>query len=135
MRQDYAARARVFVGTRFRAQGRSARTGLDCAGLVIATFGIVDAEIRRNYRLRGDHRKELETNLSRYFRSIDPSQLRSGDVLMMDVASDQQHLAVWTIDGFVHADACLGLVVETPGLPKWTIVGAFRRRTRALREA
>ena len=47
MRTDFAERARALVGTRFRPQGRS-ELGLDCIGLVVATFGLDPEEIRRD---------------------------------------------------------------------------------------
>lgn len=125
---DFAERARALVGTCFRPQGRSVQTGLDCIGLVIQTFGICPESVRRDYRLRGDHRAELEQQLSRHFRRTPASSCRPGDVLLLDVAHDQQHLAVRTTLGFVHADARIGRVVETPGQPGWPIVCVYRMR-------
>lgn len=131
MTHDHAERARALVGVGFRPQGRSAQAGLDCVGLVLATFEIADAAIRRNYRLRGDYRAEIETSLSEHFRRVRPSKQRPGDVLLLSVASDQLHLAVRTDSGFVHADAKVGRAVETPGVPKWRIAGVYRKRSRA----
>jgi len=131
MLPDYSLRARRLVGTRFRPQGRTVQTGVDCVGLVLATFEIADSAIRRNYRLRGNHRSEIVAHLSNHFRRVRSSELRSGDVFLLSVASDQFHLAVRTDSGFVHADAKVGRVVETPGHPKWPIAGAYRRRARA----
>ena len=51
MPRDYAERARALVGTRFRAQGRGVG-GLDCVGVVLATFGLPLHLVRRDYRLR-----------------------------------------------------------------------------------
>jgi hypothetical protein len=127
---DYSKRAKALVGTRFRPQGRSAASGLDCVGLVLAAFDISPKIARRNYRLRGDHRLEIEAGLSRRFRRITPSKRRTGDVLLLAVTADQFHLAIVTDAGFVHADAALRQVVETPGDPKWPILGAYRRRVR-----
>lgn len=123
---DYAALARALVGTRFRPQGHNIATGLDCLGLVAETFQIVG--IRRNYRLRGDHRREIESGLLSWFRKVAKSRCLPGDVLLMRVADDQLHLAVRSGDGFVHADARLGRVVETPGDPLWQVLGAYRRK-------
>jgi hypothetical protein len=41
------------------------------------------------------------------------------------------HLGIMTDRGFVHADARLGKVVETPGLPIWPTIAVFSRRVRA----
>ena len=130
MKNDYAGRARALVGTRFRPQGRVPELGLDCAGLVLCAFRLPGDLVRRDYRLRGDHRAEMTRELVRVFRQIRPSRQRSGDLLLMQVAEDQIHLGILTETGFVHADARLGHVVETPGLPVWPIIAVFRRRAR-----
>lgn len=130
MSQSYADGARALVGTRFRPQGRS-DAGLDCLGLVIAAFDFPTDAARRDYRLRGAHRREIEQGLGRYFRRIQKGQGRAGDVLLMSVASDQLHLGIQTPTGFVHADARIGRVVETPGRPPWPIIGIYRRRRAA----
>lgn len=124
---DHAARARALVGTRFRPQGRSAE-GLDCIGVVLATFGIAADEVRRDYRLRGEWRAEIDAGLRRDFRAVPARQLRAGDVMLMKVAGDQLHLGVRTELGFVHAHAGIGRVVETPGRPEWQVLGVYRKR-------
>ena len=129
---DYGARARAFVGTRFRPQGRSKETGVDCVGLILCVFRIAPDLVSRDYRLRGDHQVQIEHGLDQWFRRLLHGNFRRGDVLLMAVAADQLHLGVSTDAGFVHADAGLGRVVETPGRPKWPVVGAYRKRTRKL---
>jgi hypothetical protein len=129
MRTDYAERARARVGTRFRPQGRDER-GLDCVGLVIATYGIPIGSVRRDYRLKGDHRAEAEQVLAQFFRRLRKREARPGDALLMEVVSDQLHLAVLTACGVVHAHAGLMRVVETPGEPEWPVIGIYRKRTR-----
>lgn len=124
---DYAARARALVGTRFRPQGRS-EDGLDCVGVVLATFGIQAHQVRRDYRLRGNDVQELRDQLERHFRRVPKTQLRAGDVMLVSPGGQQLHLAVRTSDGFVHADAGIGLVVETPGEPHWPLIGVYRKR-------
>ena len=131
MKTDYAERARALVGTRFRPQGRVPELGLDCAGLVLCAFKLPGDLVRRDYRLRGDHHEEMMRELARVFRPVAPSRPRSGDLLLMRVADDQLHLGIVTELGFVHADARLGKVVETPGPPTWPVIGVFRRRVRA----
>ena len=130
MAAGWEERARALAGTRFRAQGRDAATGLDCAGLIIATFGLRANDYRHDYRLRGEHRAELVAAMARDFWRVPRTQSRAGDVLMLGVARDLLHLAVKTSAGFVHADAGLGKVVETPGSPKWKVLAAYRRRAR-----
>lgn len=124
---DYAERARALVGTRFRPQGRGSH-GLDCVGVVLATFGLSPASARQDYRLRGDHETEAKQSLNRAFRLVAGNQPAAGDVMLMRVATDQVHLAVRTQGGFVHAHAGIGRVVETPGTPSWPLLGVYRFR-------
>ncbi len=125
MQIEFARRARALVGTPFRPQGRGEQ-GLDCVGLVLAPFAISGDEVRRDYRLRGNYLSELERGLERYFRKVRAAL--PGDVLLMLLADDQLHLGVRTADGFVHAHAGLGRVVETPGEPPWPVEATYRKR-------
>ena len=129
MKIDYGARARALVGVPFRPQGRS-EGGLDCVGVVIETFGVESKTVRRNYRLRGDHLAELTASLDCEFRQVPKTQLRCGDVMLLDTGSDQLHLAISTEQGFVHAHAGIRRVVETPGTPDWPLLRVYRKRTR-----
>ena len=124
-----ADRATALVGTPFRAQGRGP-AGLDCVGLVLAACDLPQGMARDDYRLRGDHRGEIIGALAARFRKVSQARRRAGDLLLMAVADDQLHLGVLTARGFVHADARLGQVVETPGTPRWPVVAIYRRRTR-----
>jgi len=128
MAMEHAARARALIGTRFRPQGRDPETGVDCVGLVICTFALLPGEVRRDYRLRGDHREEVMAGLSKRFRRIAVATARPGDVLVLRVSAGQLHLGVTTIAGFVHADACRRKVVEMPGPPPWPVIAAYRKR-------
>ena len=127
MNEDYAARARALVGVRFRPQGRGDE-GLDCLGLILATYQL--SGVRRDYRLRGDHLNEVRLGIARHFRKIERKAVRAGDALLLRPAVDQLHFAVRTERGFVHSDAGIGRVVETPGWPRWPLIEAFRKRVR-----
>ena len=127
---DDAARARALVGVPFRAQGRDPARGLDCVGLALAACLLPGRLVRCDYRLRGDHRGELTRELLRHFRRVSRRQRRVGDLILMTVAENQMHLGLLTDRGFVHADARLRRVVETPGGPEWPVIGTYRRRTR-----
>jgi hypothetical protein len=135
MRKDYAARAEALVGTPFRPQGRCPEHGLDCVGLVMLVFGIPEKAVRRNYSLRGDYLREIVATSRTFFRPVSCAARRPGDVMLLRIASDQLHLAVQTAQGFVHADARLRRVVQTPGAPRWATEGLFRRRTRIALES
>lgn len=128
MADMYADRARALVGTRFRPQGRAPEHGLDCVGLLLCAFDLPRDLVRSDYRLRGSYRAEIEQELRQYFRRIPKKWRRAGDVMLLGVAQDQLHLAIECGAGFVHADARLGRVVETPGVPTWPILGVYRRR-------
>ena len=130
MKIDYAARARALVGKRFRPQGRG-DDGLDCVGVILATFDVPAALVRQNYPLRGNHLKELRDALDGHFRRISKPQLRAGDVMLLDAGAQQFHLAVRTDRGFVHAHASIRRVVETPGEPQWPLLGVYRKRRRS----
>jgi hypothetical protein len=118
------------VGASFRPQGRDPGHGLDCVGLCLAAYQIPVDQVRRDYRIRGDHRREVMTSLLAWFRRIGRSQSQAGDLLVLAVADDQLHLAVRADDGFVHADAGLRRVVHTPGEPQWPLIGVYRRRAK-----
>lgn len=126
-------RARSLVGAAFRPQGRDPATGLDCVGLVLASYAIDGAEVRRDYRLRGDHIAELQRRIERFFRRLDGKE-EAGDLLLCRIADDQLHLAISCGDSFIHADASLRKIVETPGAPLWPVETIYRRRRRASRK-
>lgn len=123
---DIVERARSLVEVRFQPQGRDPATGLDCVGVVLWTFGIPPERVRRDYRLRGTHGAEIGPVLSRWFTRIDPMQSCAGDVMLFAVRETQAHLAINCAGTFIHADASLRRVVETPMPPAWPIAGAFR---------
>jgi len=127
MKMDFAARAQALVGMRFRAQARG-EGGLDCVGVVLATFRIPHDAAPSDYPLRGDHLREVRNRLEAHFRRVPTSQAREGDVMLFELARDQVHLAVRTNRGFVHGHAGLRRVVETPGAPEWPLAGVYRKR-------
>lgn len=122
--REIVKRARSLIGCRFRPQGRDPTLGLDCVGLVTHVFAIPTDLVRRDYRLRGRHRQELESELARFLSPV--ANARPGDVLLCEVAARQMHLAIHCGGSFIHADAGLRLIVETPGKPRWPVVAAFR---------
>ena len=123
-------RARAMVGVPFRPQGRDPAIGIDCIGLVLCVFEIPEDEVRRDYRLADDGRSELDRELRRFFRRLSAARRAPGDVVMCDVSRGQCHLAIDCGRSFVHADARLRRVVETPGSPPWRLAGAYRRKTK-----
>lgn len=92
----------------------------------MAVYRIPAGEVRDDYRLRGNHRAEIEAEILARFRRM--KQAKPGDLLLMIPAADQLHLGIITRHGFIHADARLRRVVETPGLPSWAVAGTYRLR-------
>jgi lipoprotein Spr len=117
------ARARALIGVRFRPQGRSPETGLDCIGLVAVALGT--GLVPGDYALRGTKRDRLEDGLQAFgLRRVEPG--RAGDVLIMDAGPAQLHLGISTGAGLVHADAGLRRVVERSGDPPWPVLSCWR---------
>lgn len=126
---EIVERARSLIGVPFRPQGRDPATGLDCVGLVLRTFAIPVEDVRRDYRLRGVHRTEIEAALSRWFAQIRTDDARPGDLLLFTIGAEQIHLGVSCGATFVHSDASLRQVVERPlGDCSWARA-AFRKRS------
>jgi hypothetical protein len=127
----HAARAIALAGTAFRPQGRNPGQGLDCIGLCLIVYDLPQGLARDDYRLRGDHRDEFEAAILTRFRKLRRARPRPGDLLLMLPAADQLHLGILTERGFVHADARLRRVVETPGRPRLPVAAIYRLRARA----
>ncbi len=106
----------ALVGVPFRLQGRSAETGLDCIGLVLAAFagaGVRLASID-SYALRG-------FPLERALALMDASGLartgvpvQSGDVGLFLLPARQLHLALLAPGEIIHADAGQRRVCAAP---------------------
>lgn len=124
-----AARAQALVGTRFRPQGRRPEHGLDCVGLAGLAAGLSTAELPTGYRLRSEAGTMLEAVDRRgEIARIEAVEAGSGDILLVQAGPGQHHLVVLVENGFVHADAGLGRVVERPGAVIWPVLAAWRIR-------
>ncbi len=119
--------ARSLIGVPFRPQGRDPCTGLDCVGVVANVHGVPADEIPRNYRLRGSHSELAQRILRTHFREVTSPSAKAGDILLLQVAAEQVHLAVHCGASFIHADAGLRRIVEVPGEPPWPLLGVYRR--------
>ena len=115
--------ARALVGAPFRLHGRDPATGLDCVGVAALVVGVAD--VPRGYSVRtadGDGVAALidRAGLTRVERAV-----RAGDLVLVKSGPAQCHLVVMTDAGFVHADAGIGRVVETPGRLPWPILAIW----------
>ena len=121
---EIVAAARACGGARFRAHGRDPAYGLDCVGVAAVAFG---REVPGHYALRGGHPDMIARVIQHAgLRAVDTKAAGAGDLLLIDAGAGQLHLAVLTGRGFVHADAGLRRVVEAPGGPVGTLLGAWR---------
>jgi len=119
------ARARALIGVRFRPQGRSRESGLDCIGLAAAAVGAM--AVPRDYGLRGSSPARLAAGLQAAgLRPVDSA--KAGDVLAMAAGPGQLHLAIYSGNGLIHGDAGLRRVVERPGPAPWPVLGIWRMR-------
>lgn len=121
------AAVRDCVGTRFRPQGRVPGIGLDCIGVALraaAAAGLGGLAVPA-YAIGGDNAGLLMPFLASCgCRCVGAAQL--GDVLVVEPAPGQRHVAIVTSLGVVHAHAGLGRVVEGPIDPGWTIIAIWR---------
>ena len=114
---------RALVGVPFRLHGRDPVTGLDCVGVAALVFGV--REVPRGYSVRTADGAGVAA-------LIDAAGLRrvrrdpvSGDLVLVKSGPAQCHLVVMTGAGFVHADAGIGRVVETPGSLPWPVIAIW----------
>lgn len=123
--KEVVASARRCVGARFRPQGRDPNTGLDCVGVAAVSLDKTLPPAR--YPARGRDWRVLAMVAGEMgLEPIFPGAARPGDLLMVEPGPGQIHMVVITPTGFVHADARLRKVVETPGRPAWPVLAAWR---------
>jgi hypothetical protein len=117
--------ARRCIGARFRPQGRDPQTGLDCVGVAAVAMDKTVPPAR--YPQRGQDWAIIAMVADAMgLWAIFPGEARAGDLLMVEPGPGQVHMVVITPTGFVHADARLRKVVETPGRPEWPVLAAWR---------
>lgn len=121
------AQARTLIGAPFRLHGRDERRGVDCVGLAALAF------------LRAGHRGALPPAYGLRLNDVGRvrgwlaaaglarvGEARPGDLLLVRPGPVQLHLMIAVPDGFVHAHAGLGRVVECPGPSPWPVIGVWR---------
>ena len=121
------AAARDLVGVRFRLQGRSRASGVDCVGLAALALAEAghEAAVPRGYGLRsGDEALARGWLAEAGLVAVERSQ--PGDLILVRPGPLQLHLMILVPGGHVHAHAGLGRVVETPGRSPWAVVGHWR---------
>ncbi len=117
------AAARRCIGARFRPHGRAIDHGLDCVGVAAIAF---DRPVPAGYPLRGGDGQAIAAAIDRAgLRRIEADAAGQGSLVLLAAGLGQFHLAVLTERGFVHADAGLRRVVETPGRPGGIPIGVW----------
>jgi len=110
------AAARECVGTPFRHQGRLPKIGLDCAGLVIHAaralgLPVVDFKGYPDRPFNGMLKRMLDSQTC--IREIYTIDIQPGDLLLMRVNRDPQHLAIASENNYIiHTFQEIGKVAE-----------------------
>ena len=123
-----ADRAWSLVGASFCLGGRDAAVGLDCIGLVLVSYRL-DPPPSHPARLSllATANAPWERCLAEVgFARVESEGAQAGDVHFLDCGRGRRHLALWTAEGFVHADAVLRKVVAVPTLTDMRCLARYR---------
>jgi cell wall-associated NlpC family hydrolase len=124
-----ALAARELVGAPYRHGGRDPASGLDCLGVVAASFAAIGWPGRLPARstLRRRDVPDAAQLASRAGLICTNGAVAAGDILLVRCSSIQLHLLIAiSTDRFVHAHAGLRRVVLGPGDPTWTLAAHWR---------
>lgn len=107
---DIIIEARKYIGTPFFFKGRS-RGGLDCAGLATLAINVYIRNYNfTNYTINPNP-KIIKKELLRIANNV--NNLRSGDLLLIDLYGLPQHIALYTSNNtIIHTYKGIGKVVE-----------------------
>jgi murein DD-endopeptidase / murein LD-carboxypeptidase len=111
------------IGAPFRLHGRDPVTGLDCVGVAALAFGVRD--VPRGYSVRTADGAGVVALIDAAGLKRVRREPAAGDLVLLKSGPAQCHLVVMTAVGFVHADAGIGRVVETPGPPPWPVIAVW----------
>lgn len=135
MTGDQLARAATaLVGVPFVLHGRDPRFGLDCVGVLAASYASLGRKVAlpNGYALRTRTIPELSgpfmtIGMEPVTGVFETGTIRAGDVLMLRPSPCQLHLAIAaTTQSFVHAHAALRKVVLGRIPVEWPLVGHWR---------
>jgi cell wall-associated NlpC family hydrolase len=124
-----ALAARELVGAPYRHGGRDPASGLDCLGVVAASFAAIGWPGRLPARstLRRCDMPDAAQLASRAGLICTTGPVAAGDILLVRCSPIQLHLLIAiSTDRFVHAHAGLRRVVLGPGDPTWTLAAHWR---------
>jgi len=119
---DVVAAARAQLGAPWMHQARLPGIALDCAGLVVAVaeeVGIAALDQRGYGRRPSNGLLESALDGQPCLARISPAEMQPGDVLLMRVVRDPQHLAIFAghnpvceSETIIHAEIGAGKVCE-----------------------
>lgn len=98
--------AKQYLGVKWVHQGRNPHTGLDCAGLIIQIMKDMNVPVsdRHDYpRVAFDGQMQQALDKEPYLHEIPRKDMQIGDILVMRISLQPQHLAVYNGDTLVHA--------------------------------
>jgi hypothetical protein len=94
---------------------------------VAAAAALPSDTIPSDYTLRSEaNAAALSKRFEDHVEPIATDEAGDGDVLLVRAGTGQHHFVVIVENGFVHADARLGKVVERPGSLPWPALAAWR---------
>jgi cell wall-associated NlpC family hydrolase len=140
MSNNIVASARGWIGTRFHHQGRLKKTdthsgGVDCLGLLIGVAAELNLPFTQYDETSYSHypdTERLKHLLAKVMREIPVGSIQAGDILLLNVDNNPQHLAIVSefacSPAIIHAYAPARAVVEH-ALDAWwqqRIAAAFR---------
>jgi len=129
-RAEIVREARAWLGTPFHHQGRVKGAGCDCVGLVVGvarSFGLTPEDAADYGRL--PEARRLRAGLAANLGAVAASAAGAGDVLLLRIRHDPQHVAILTgAETVVHAYSGIGRVVETRLDERWRrrVIAAYR---------
>lgn len=97
---DIVARAKEYVGVRWRHQGRSLDTGVDCAGLLVCVghdLGLTDFDSIQ-YSRRPNPRHFKQILLQAGCTIINAGQVANGDILRLAESKHPVHVGIYEKD-------------------------------------
>lgn len=118
-RQDVVDAARKYLGVKWKHQGRMPESGLDCLGFIVQVakdLGMEPHDPVDYTRMPDGQRLMQELNVQ-----LKPVlTYDTGDVLLMRMGTNPQHLAIVTeTGGIIHSYANIRRVVEHPLDDEW----------------
>ncbi len=126
---DIITAARSCLDTPFLHQGRIPGLALDCAGLVVAVaqyLGVEHVDLGGYSRNPSNGILEQALDLQPCLERVAAKQ--TGDVLLMRIGTEPQHLAILDGENIIHAYSSVGNVCEHRLTEQWVrrIVRVYR---------